>query len=116
MPAAIIRPGLPVSEWSSARRAEAPRGSLRRLHPMPAGVLRPLTCRASVERFVLDRHRIVQGEPAAVGIDGLRGDIARVLRSEEDGNGGDFVGLADAAHGRARRDRALGVLVGCYRL
>src|SRR6478735_5468307 len=44
-----------------------------------------------VERLVLDRHRIVQREPAAVGIDGLAGDIARVRRSEEEGDRRDLV-------------------------
>src|SRR5712692_8865055 len=70
----------------------------------------------SVERFILDRYGIVQREPAAVGVDGLPGDIACLLRSEEDGNRRDLVGLANAPERRARQYPALGVLVGRYRL
>src|SRR5882757_1646314 len=41
----------------------------------------------SVERFVRYRHRIVQAEPAAVGVDGLPGDIACGGRGKKDRDG-----------------------------
>src|SRR3954470_17966975 len=50
-----------------------------------------------VQRFVLDRHGVVEREPAAVGIDGLAGDVAGVRRREEDRDRRDLVGLADAS-------------------
>src|SRR5215468_6628074 len=56
---------------------------------------------ASLERLVLDRHGVVEREPAAVGVDRFPGDIACLRRSEEDGNRRDLVGLADAPERRA---------------
>src|SRR5262249_27725395 len=51
--------------------------------PVPAS---PENAPPSLERFILDRHGVVEREPAAVGVDRLPGDIACLLRSEEDGN------------------------------
>src|SRR5262249_33324165 len=69
----------------------------------------------SVERFILDRHGVVERQPGAVGVDRLPGDIACLLRSEEDGNRRDLVGLADAPERRAGQYPALGLLVGRHR-
>src|SRR5262245_57601629 len=72
-------------------------------------------CRLA-ERLVLHGDRIVQPEPPAVGVDGLAGDVARIVRGEEDRDRGDLVGLTDAAERRAREQPALGLLVGRDRL
>src|SRR6516164_511375 len=69
----------------------------------------------SLERFILDWHGVVERQPAAVGVDRLPGDIACLLRSEEDGNRRDLVGLADAPERRAGQYPAFGLLVGRHR-
>src|ERR1700751_4116220 len=86
------------SRWSAARILTSMRSSA-------GGRLAALL----VQRCVLHRHRVIQNEPAAVGINGLPGNVARVVRRQEDRDGGDLVGLADAPERRARQDRALGV-------
>ena len=55
-------------------------------------------------RSALDRHRVVQRQPAAIGIDGLAGDVARLVGRQEGGDRGDLGRLADAAERRARQD------------
>src|SRR5215470_19065991 len=56
-------------------------------------------------------HRVVQAEPAAVGVDSLPRDIARFGRGEEDRDGRDLVGIADAPERRARENPPLRLLV-----
>src|SRR5262249_41909293 len=99
---------------------------------MPAGAWRPLTsaflsmrrmpvfaspehAAPSLERLLLDRHGVVEREPAAVGVDRFPGDIACLRRSEEDGNRRDLVGVADAPERRARQYPPFGLPVGRHR-
>ena len=66
-------------------------------------------CGPGGNRFVVAnnhgyRYRIVQSETAAVGIDTLPGDIGRIVTGEKQGNAGNFIDVAKAAHGCARED------------
>src|SRR5258707_1505282 len=71
---------------------------------------------ASVEGLLLDRHGIVEREPAAVGVDRLPGHIARLRSGKEDGDGHDLIGLAATPERRAPPYPALGLLVRCHRI
>src|SRR5205823_5285223 len=62
--------------------------------------------------LLLHRHRVVQREPAAVRIDRLAGDVARLLRGEECRDRGDLVRVRNAAERRAREQAVLCRLVG----
>ena len=52
---------------------------------------------SSAECLVLHRHRVVEPEPAAVGVDRLPGEVTRIGARQEDGNTCDLVGFADRA-------------------
>src|SRR5436190_23008664 len=70
----------------------------------------------SLASFVLERHCIVEREPATVGIDSFPGEITRITASEKNGNGCDLLRSADAPERRAHQDAALGCRVGGNRL
>src|SRR5438552_2279919 len=70
----------------------------------------------SVEGLLLDRHRIVERKPAAIGVDRLSRHVACLRGGKEDSNRCDLIGLADAPERRARQYSSLGLLVGRDRL
>src|SRR5262245_11026852 len=105
------------SRWSAARILTSMRSNAGgRLAAIDVCFPLDVDALPSVERFVLDRHGLVEREPAAVGVDRLPGDIACLRRSEEDGNRRDLVGLADTPERRAGQYPAFGLLVGRHRL
>src|ERR1700722_12306543 len=50
-----------------------------------------------VSHLIRPRRVIVQREAAAVGVDGLAGDVGGVVAGQERGDRGDFLGFAGAA-------------------
>ena len=46
---------------------------------------------------LLHRHGVVQGQAAAIGIEGLAGHVGGILASQEDGDAADLRRLAEAA-------------------
>src|SRR5262249_48126294 len=102
------RLGPPSPRFAGARELPCARVAFANLAPMrfPENAIDELfrsivqsSPQASLQRLLLDRHGVVEREPAAVGVDRLPGDIACLLRGEEDGNRRDLVGLADAPSG-----------------
>ncbi len=117
--AARCRPGRHWSSPSASRRSAASSTRCRRCAISPNGWRsRPRASRASrlcrpAGGFSgLDRNRVVEPDPAAVGEDGLARDVAGRVRGEEHGDARDLRGVAEAAHRRAREHLLARGLVG----
>src|SRR5690606_34974992 len=89
-------------------RRRGPRRTRKRAAELAAP--RPGGNEQAVGTALFHRHGVVQGKAAAIGVDSLAGEVAGLVAREEDGDLGDFGGLADAAERRAGEHVAPGLL------